>query len=315
MRILIVGAGAVGGYFGGRLAQAGRDVTFLVRPRRAALLQAKGLVLRSPLGDFHLPEPRLATAETLAVETLAAPFDLIVLSCKAYDLDDAMTSFAPAVGATTTILPLLNGMAHIDALSKRFGADKVLGGLCMIGSTVDSDGAIAHLNRMHGLTYGDLPGAATQRAADVATVLDNAGFDARRSATILHDMWDKWIFIAGLAGATCLMRATVGDIVAAGAADLSLALFDECVAIAAANGFAPDADHVERTRNTLAEPGSPATASMLRDIEAGARIEADQILGDLLRRAGAGAGGRSLLRIATAQGKAYEARRLRKLNG
>ena len=115
MRTLVIVRGAVGGYFGGRLAQAGRDVTFLVRPRRAALLQANGLSITSPLGDFHLAAPQLATQESLH-----EPYDLILLSCKAYDLDSAMESFAGAIGPHTAILPLLNGMAHIDALSGSF---------------------------------------------------------------------------------------------------------------------------------------------------------------------------------------------------
>lgn len=304
MRILVVGAGAVGGYFGGRLAQAGRDVTFLVRRRRAALLRASGLVILSPLGDYVAESPQLVTTEGLG-----APFDLILLSCKAYDLAEAMESLAGAVGPNTAILPLLNGMAHIDALSARFGADKVLGGLCMISSTLDDSGAILHLNTIHGVTFGELQGVRTPRLAAVADALLNAGFDARESATIRQEMWDKWIFIAGLAGATCLMRASVGDIAAAGAGDLAAALFDQCAAIAAANGFAPSPSHVERTRAFLTEPGSPITASMLRDIESGARIEADQIFGDLLRRAKDG--DHALLRIAFAHAKSYEARRQR----
>ena len=306
MRTLVIGAGAVGGYFGGRLAQAGRDVNFLVRPRRAALLQANGLSIKSPLGDFQLSAPQLATQGSLR-----KPYDLILLSCKAYDLDGAMDSFAGAVGPQTAILPLLNGMAHIDALSARFGAEKVLGGLCMISATLKSDGAIAHLNKQHGLTFGELNGVHSPRIAAVAKLFEGVGFDARESAAIRQDMWDKWIFIAGLAGITVLMRAGNGDIVAAGAGDLATGLFDECAAIAAANGFKPSADHVERTRKVLTESGSPMTASMLRDIEAGAPIEAGHILGDLLRRAGGEGSERSLLRIAFAHARAYEARRLR----
>jgi 2-dehydropantoate 2-reductase len=116
MRILVVGAGAVGGYFGGRLLEAGRDVTFLVRTRRAGELAEHGLTIRSPLGDFHRPSPPVVSPEALA-----GPFDLVLLSCKAYDLDGAMESFARAVGDGTTILPLLNGMRHLDALADRFG--------------------------------------------------------------------------------------------------------------------------------------------------------------------------------------------------
>jgi 2-dehydropantoate 2-reductase len=127
MRVLVVGAGAIGGYFGGRLLEAGRDVTFLVRPRRAAELAQTGLVIRSKLGDMNLPAPPTVTSDTLR-----QAFDLVILSCKAYDLDDAMTSFAPAVGPETVILPLLNGMRHLDALEARFGLP--VSDLCGFGS-------------------------------------------------------------------------------------------------------------------------------------------------------------------------------------
>src|ERR1700730_494583 len=135
MRILVVGAGGIGGYFGGRLLEAGRDVTLLVRPRRAAELARTGLSIRSPLGDVHVPAP-----PTVSAERLAGAFDLVLLSCKAYDLEGAMDSVAPAVGADTAILPLLNGMRHLDLLEARFGAGKVLGGQCLISTVLDVDG-------------------------------------------------------------------------------------------------------------------------------------------------------------------------------
>ena len=174
MRILVVGAGAVGGYFGGRLLQAGRDVTFLVRPRRAAELAKHGLTIRSPVGDFHRPSP-----PTVLQEDLAQPFDLVVLSCKAFDLEGAMTSFAKAVGPATAILPLLNGMRHIDRLAERFGPERVLGGQCAISATLGADGAVVHLNDWHALSFGELDGSRSQRIETIASALLNAGFDAR----------------------------------------------------------------------------------------------------------------------------------------
>src|SRR5207253_4544527 len=140
MRILIVGAGAIGGYFGARLAEAGRDVTFLVRPKRADQL-ASGLFVRSPKGDVHIPAPKLVTEAALG-EPKGSPFDLILLSCKAFDLDRAMESFAPAVGHGSMVLPLLNGMAHIEKLQKRFGSGAVLGGQCQISATLDAEGRV-----------------------------------------------------------------------------------------------------------------------------------------------------------------------------
>jgi len=306
MRILVVGAGAIGGYFGGRLRQAGRDATFLVRPRRAAQLATAGLIIKSPLGDVDLPAPATVTAESLRER-----FDLILLSCKAYDLAAAADSFAPAVGANTAILPLLNGMAHIDVLSKRFGAGAVLGGQCVISVTLDADGRVLHLNDTHLLSFGELNGAKSPRAVAIAAAMAGARFESRLSTAILQEMWEKWVLIATMAGITCLMRAAVGDIVAAGGGDLALALLDECAAIAAAYGFAPRQDIALRNRAMLTAPGSTFAASMLRDIERGASIEGDHIVGDLVRRGEAKGIDLPLLRIAYAHLKSYEARRKR----
>ena len=169
MRILVVGAGALGGYFGGRLKEAGRDVTFLVRPRRAEHLAKTGLIVRSPKGDINIPAP-----PTVLAENISAPFDLILLSCKAYDLQGAMDSFAPAVGANTAILPLLNGMKHMDLLAARFGAGAVLGGQCIISATLDGEGRILHLNDLHFLSFGEQNGAKSPRAAAIAAASEFA---------------------------------------------------------------------------------------------------------------------------------------------
>ncbi len=305
MRILVVGAGAIGGYFGGRLLQAGRDVTFLVRPSRAALLAKYGVSIRSRFGDFHRPAPPLVSKEDLA-----EPFDLILLSCKAYDLDGAITSFAGAVGPNTAILPLLNGMRHLDVLADRFGVERVLGGLCVISATLDADGGIVHLNELHALTFGELDGSRSQRIETIASALTGAGFDARLTDEIRQAMWEKWVFIAAAAGITCLMRAAIGDIVAAGASDLASKLLNECAAIAAIEGFPPRQLPLEQARTILTAAGSPLKASMLRDIEGGMPVEGDHILGDLLRRA-AKPDDHSLLRIAYLNVKAYEAGRMR----
>jgi 2-dehydropantoate 2-reductase len=242
---------------------------------------------------------------------LAGAFDLVLLSCKAYDLEGAMDSAAPAVGADTAILPLLNGMRHLDLLEARFGAHNVLGGQCLISTVLDADGRILHLNDTHLLSFGERDGSRSARAEAIASVLSGARFDARLSETILQEMWEKWVFIATSAGITCLMRAAVGDIVAADAAGLATALLDECRAIAARNGHAPSEASLQRSRTMLTAVGSRLTASMLRDIERGAPIEAWHILGDLLGRGGDKAGHSPVLRIAYAHLKAYEARRAR----
>ncbi|WP_315832381.1 2-dehydropantoate 2-reductase [Bradyrhizobium prioriisuperbiae] len=305
MRVLVIGAGALGGYFGARLIEAGRDVTFLVRPRRASEL-GDGLVLKSPAGDITIAKPQLVTADQLK-----APFDLILLSCKAYDLDSAMDSFAPAVGPQTLILPLLNGMGHIDALNARFGKDHVLGGQCVISATLSDKGHVLHLNDLHSITFGEQGGGSSARAKAVADTLSGAKFTVQVSDAILQDMWEKWVFIATAAGMTCLMRAATGDIVAAGGADLVIGLLDECAGVATKHGHAPRPAPMERFRGMFVAPGSPMMASMLRDIERGSRIEADHIIGDLLRRGGEASDKISLLRIAYVHLKAYEARKQR----
>ena len=305
MRILIVGAGAVGGYFGGRLIEAGCNVTFLVRPRRAAQLAETGLVIKSRFGGVALRSPPTVPASELRRE-----FDLILLSCKAYDLAAAVDSFTSAVGPDTVILPLLNGMRHLDLLDERFGAARVLGGQCLISAKLDNRGSILHLNDSHLLTFGELEGNRSPRIDGIAAEMGKAKFELRVSSVILLEMWEKWVFLATLAGITCLMRSAIGDIAAAGGAHLAVELLEECRSIAASAGFAPRAEFLEQTRSIITAPGSLLTASMLRDIEAGAPIEADHILGDLVRRGNRVLGAdRPLLRLAYMHLKAYEARR------
>jgi 2-dehydropantoate 2-reductase len=309
MRILVVGAGAIGGYFGGRLLQANRDVTFLVRERRAAQLRETGLVIRSPTGDLHVPGPPVILASDLR-----RPFDLILLSCKAYDLGNAIESFAPAVGPGTTVLPLLNGMKHLEALDGRFGAEVVLGGLCLISTALDKDGRIVHLNTTHGLTFGERNGQRSERVEAILAQMTGAPFDGRLSNSILQAMWEKWAFIAAVAGITCLMRATVGDIHAAGGAESAAQIYEECAQIAADAGFPPGNPSRQASLTSLTTAGSPLTASMLRDIEGRGRTEVDQILGDLLQRRKTAAGPSSVLALAHLHVEAYEARRKRELN-
>ncbi|HEY3783736.1 MAG TPA: 2-dehydropantoate 2-reductase [Steroidobacteraceae bacterium] len=313
MRILIVGAGAVGGYFGGRLLQAKRDVTFLVRAARASRLRETGLLIQSPLGDLALRDP-----PTVQPEALRQPFDLILLSCKAYDLEEAISAFAPAVGAASAVLPLLNGMRHLELLQSRFGAEAVLGGQCIISSALDAQGRIVHLNDLHTLTFGERTAPHSARAAAILQELAGATFEARLSAAITQDMWEKWVFIAALAGITCLMRSTIGDIGAADPAPLAAELYAECAQIASDAGHAPGPAMRQRSLAALTTAGSPLTASMLRDIENGGRTEVDHILGDLLRRRTRNSGGapsHSLLELAHAHIRAYESRRQRESSG
>ncbi|WP_114239142.1 2-dehydropantoate 2-reductase [Dyella sp. C9] len=305
MRVLVVGAGATGGYFGGRLLERGQDVTFLVRAKRAAQLAQNGLVIRSSLGDAVLPSPR-----TVQAGAIDGPYDLVLLSCKAYHLPQVIEDIAPAIGPQTVILPLLNGMRHLDLLDARFGAEHVLGGQCVIAATLDAEGVVRHLNQSHSLTFGERDGSRSDRVQRILKLMEGAKFEPRLSTTILQDMWDKWVFLASLAGITCLMRAPVGDIVAApGGEAATLQLLDDCRRVAAMHGHEPADAVLARARGVLTEAGSSLSASMMRDLEQGGPIEADHVVGDLMARAEAQADALLMLRTAYAHLKAYEARR------
>ena len=305
MRILVVGAGAIGGYFGGRMLASGSDVTFLVRPRRAAELASAGLVIKSPNGDVTLKNPPAVQADRLA-ET----FDVVLLSCKAFDLDDAIKSFAPAVGPQTAIIPLLNGMLHLDMLDGKFGSERVLGGLCAIAVTLNEQREVVHLQPMQSLTFGERDGTLSDRVRAIAEAMASGKFGSVASEHILQDMWEKWVFLASLAASTCLMRSPVGHILASpGGKDFILGMLDECSAVATAEGYAPRAPFLERTRGMLTAEGSPMTASMFRDIKAGAAVEADHVIGDLIRRGDAAKVPVPRLRTAYTHLKAYEKQR------
>ena len=271
MRILVVGAGSTGGYFGGRLAQAGRDVTFLVRPARAVSLRDEGLRIISPHGDFAVT-PKLVTAGTLQ-----GAYDLVLLTVKAYALESAMEDIAPAVGTDTMILPVLNGMRHIDELSERFGGQAVLGGLCRVMTTLDAQGQVVQLSKMQDLVYGELDGTVTARISALDTELQGAGFAARLSDHVERDMWEKWTMLASLAGITCLMRGTIGEIEAAhGGAAFAVRFLNEVASVVKAVGQPPRAEVLEAVRVAITQKGTPTTASMYRDLTQGGLVEADQ---------------------------------------
>lgn len=306
MRILVLGAGATGGYFGGRLQEAGRDVSFLVRPRRAAELAEHGLAIRSPLGNAKL-KPTVVTAGQVR-----EPYDLVILACKAYGLDQAIEDIAPAVGRKTTILPLLNGLRHFDALDARFGAQQVLGGLCSIAVTLGPKGMIDHLGQMHVLRFGERTAEVSPRVNALQQLFSGVNLDAKPSRDVMQALWEKWVMLASLAGMTCLMRAAIGDIVAAPHGEkLMRQMLDECAAVATAYARAPRTAVLDDTRSMLTQAGSNFTASMLRDIEHGNLVEADHILGDMIERGHNVNVFTSLLEIAYCHVKAYEIRHAR----
>jgi 2-dehydropantoate 2-reductase len=280
MRILIVGAGSTGGYFGGRLAQAGRDVTFLVRPARAALLNANGLQIKSPHGDVALT-PQLVTAGNIG-ET----FDAVLVTVKAFSLEQALDDFAPAVGPETMILPVLNGMKHVGRLAARFGEKAVVGCVCKVATVLDDMGRIVQLAPFHELVYGELSGTPSVRTDELDAAMQGAGFVARLSHAIEREMWEKWVLLATLGGITCLVRGNVGEIEAApGGLDFVQRFLAEVVSVARTSLKAPSEDFMANARAKLTEKSSTLTSSMYRDLQKGSPIEADQIIGDLLARA------------------------------
>lgn len=315
MRILVIGAGATGGSFGARLATAGRDVTFLVRPRRAELLRERGLRVHGAVPDsagLDLAGPDLAGQDfvlrpkVLVTGEIAETYDVILVSVKAAGLEQAVEDFAPAVGPDTLVLPFLNGMRHLAVLDKRFGADRVLGGVVRVQTTVDSAGDILRLGPLEDMSYGARAGTSPKRLAELDETLSGAGFPATLSEHIDADMWAKWVFIAAVGGATCMMRGTIGEIAAAGGAQFSAALVDECAAVAAAAGY-PLAEPVHLgLRASVANPDSPAATSMYRDLSSGYPTEAEHLLGDLLERARQLDVPTPLLELATVSMRVYE---------
>ena len=301
MRILIVGAGAVGGYFGGRLAQAGRDVTFLVRPSRARQITRDGLRIISPHGHAVLT-PKLVSADRIDT-----PYDIVFVSVKAYALEAAMNDFAAAVGPETMIFPVLNGMRHIDLLAKRFGEHAVIGGVCLVASEIDNEGRIVQLADVQQLIYGERNGESTPRLKTLDATLQGVGFDARLSPDIMQVMWEKWIQLASLGAITCLMRGTIGEIVAApGGAELSIDVLNESAAVATACGYKPSAKMLSKHASAMTAAGSSLTSSMYRDLRKGAPVEADHILGDLIESGSAHGVATPLLKAAFVNLRVYQ---------
>lgn len=306
MRVLCLGAGGIGGYFAGRLAEhQAADVSFLVRPGRKAQLDRDGLRLESQLGSFTL------MVDAVLAEDIREPADIILLTCKAYDLDNAIAAIRPAVGANTGIVPLLNGISHLDTLNAAFGNERVLGGLAAIAITMQPDGLIKHLNDWGSITFGEQDGRMSPRVTALKAAFDKcAGVTAVASPEIMQRMWEKIVFLSTLAGMTTLMRANIGEITRSpGGAGLVLDLLDRTAGISKAEGYPMPEDYMARNRALLDDSTSTLTASMLRDLERGGPVEADHIIGFLLDKARAHGIDDTLHRVCYAHLKAYEQRR------
>ncbi len=304
MRILVLGAGGIGGWLGGRLLQSGADVTFLVREQRKAALAARGLRIESPFGNATLAVDARAQAEIEPV------YDLVVLTCKAYDLASAIESIRPAMKGPAAVLPLLNGLAHIETLNDAFGRANVLGGTAKVQVTLTSEGVIRQLNDWQTVTLGEQDGTVSERVGRLAALLVRAGVDAKPSSEILRDLWMKLVHLATVAGMTCLMRANLGEIVRTPeGSELLKAFFRINAEIAAHAGYRPDEAFAKPYMALFAQRDSAYEASMLRDLEKGGKIESEQILGFMLRKCRDAGQPDALHRAAYTHAKAYEARR------
>jgi len=304
MRVLVLGAGALGGYFGGRLAEAGGDVTFLVRPARAAALARDGLLIESPFGDVTL------TARTISAESLKPGWDMILLTCKAYDLADAIVTIRSGVDGQTVILPVLNGLSHIETLQRAFGAAQVLGGLCKIQATLTDSGVVRQLNDWRGLTFGEMNGVMSPRVAALEEAFAKArGMEAKAVPNIAQRMWEKLVHLGTSAIGTVLMRANIGEIVRAGGSPWLCEVLARNAAIAAHHGHAMPESFMAEYLALFSDPASAYATSMLRDIEAGNRIEGEHILGFLQAAAERAGMQTAMHEAATLHARAYEQRR------
>ena len=307
MKTLILGAGAIGGYIGGRLQQSGADVTFLVRPGRREVLAKDGLVIKSPKGDIT------QNVKTVLNGRESGPYDIVLLTNKAYDMDSAMDAVAPAVGPNSTIVPLLNGMNHLDRLDARFGARRVAGGVARIGVALSPKGEVVHNSPFAAFSIGERDGKAARPAlVEFAAAIKKAGLNGGLHDNIVQDLWDKWVFLCTLAALCCLMRGTSGDILAAEDGEaVVLETLEECRKVASASGHDPGADGLGFARQSLTQKGSLFAASMLHDLEKGAMVEADHVVGDMIARAKKTGVATPNLRMAFAHLQVYLARRAR----
>lgn len=304
MKILIVGAGAVGGQFGAQLHENGANVHFLLRPARKQLIDAQGLTISWPGGQTQVRPSTLTAAQ------LTPDFDLIILSNKAYTLDEVIADIKPAVGPDSMVLPLLNGLRHLDALDKAFGQEKVLGGIARTVATLASPTQVQLGNNQGNVSVGARAPSQQAAAQGVWQELTRRQVLAEYSEHIIDDMWDKFCRMASLGAANCLMQGTVGDYMHSDeGGHIALQLLQECTDTAQAAGHPMHPKAIEGFRRVLTSPNSSFNSSMYRDMRAGLPIEGDHLVGDMLRRAQAAGVGCAMLKVANAVLQTYSARR------
>jgi 2-dehydropantoate 2-reductase len=281
MRILVLGAGALGGYFGAKLLHGGADVTFMVRPRRAAQLARHGLVLKAHEGETR------TIVKTVQAGGIAGPCDVVLLCCKSYDLPGAMAAIAPVVGPGTAVLPLLNGVRHIDMLCERFGAAHVLGGLTAVNASLGPEGEVVQSPVKVDMTaFGELDGSRSARCLAIERAYAAAGMKSSISETIVASMWAKFVAFCAVASISTLCRSRAGGIAGAAASGAFVAAAtNECYRVAAALGYSVPDPFREVIRNLFADQASQYGPSILIDMEQGRPTEVEHTIGDMVQRA------------------------------
>ncbi|WGV59236.1 2-dehydropantoate 2-reductase [Brevibacillus brevis] len=305
MKVLVLGAGGIGGYFGGRLVESGVDVTFLVRERRYKQLQERGLRIQSVHGDLLLEQPQLIQAGEEA-----GPFDVVLLSNKAYTLEDSVDAIAPYVGEDTVVIPLLNGIAHMEVLRDRFGRERVLGGLCFIETTLNADGDVVQTSPIHDAVFGEWEGGKSERVERMEQAFSKINGTMRASTNIQREAWHKYLFIATFSGITTLMNSAVGPIrESALGVELTRQLADEIASVMNALEAPIKPDIVDKQMETFQNQRPQTKSSMLRDMEKGLPVEADHLQGYLLERAEQKGVSTPLLKVVYNNLKVYEQKR------
>jgi 2-dehydropantoate 2-reductase len=281
MRIAVMGAGGVGGFFGARLALSGNDVTFIARGRHLEAIRAQGLRVESGTGAMHVPNARA----TDLVDRLPPP-DVVMFCVKLWDVESAARQIAPLLGECSAVIPFQNGLASHDILNRIVGPQRVLGGVAYIAATIRAPGVVAHTGTMARLRVGAFPGGPAARAEEFAAVCKDAKIDIDLSADIRRALWEKFCFLAAFAGCTCIARQPIGVV----RADPDLrATFEGAVreawSVGRAAGVSLADDYVMAQMTAVDMLPAEMKASMLHDLEAGRRLEAPWLSGAVVQMA------------------------------
>ena len=277
MKITIIGAGGVGGYFGARLQQAGADVHFVARGAHLAAMRSDGLRIESPLGDIHLP--RVNVTDDPANIGIA---DIVWLSVKLWDMDAAVRSMRPLMGPDTGVISFQNGVQKDDILRAAFGDRAVMGGVAYIATNIDRPGVIKHTGTMQRLIFGEYDGHRSARGESLLEASIRGGINAELSDDIRKAVWEKFVFLVGLSGSTTTMRQTIGPIRSNPRSRRFLSeLMRETVAVGRALGVALPADFAEQRLAFVDGLPDQMTSSMHHDLKAGKRLEVSWLSGSV----------------------------------